>query len=733
MKKSTFILVLSVFTCIAVAQDKWEFYTNTNQITDIAEQDSLLWISTKGGLVRFNKTTKTHRLFTSLNSPLRSNSVETVEPDMEGNIWIGTYDMGIAKIEPNINQWNSMDVDFSNNQTFDIKVDKYNNKWIGGAILLKLNNNNVFEKATDLDYKDVQSIIVRDTNDVWMSWTPFWDFNGRAYGEVSRFNGSQKESPPVLNVFGQYKICEDKQKDIWSCHLGGISKFNGVGWNEIRKDSFIIDSERQTQFRYVISDSIGKLYIASDSGIYTYKGTSLSLANNTIPKPQYLIESKEGNVWVGTKNNGLYDLNTSANYMFDSSVLFHNNLSDIYLDKMGDLYISYEYPNGMITHYKKDGNKLQMDLPTNQSNYTTGVTIDTLGNWWIGGSDIIYKYDGITWSNFKRMGFGIGSRAYADKQGRVWFLSTYGITMYDGTGWHQYFTSTASSPELLFTDISEDSTGRIYVSMLSNNNDTATGLAMFENNFFKAYTTQNSLLKHNDVIAIETYNNTVYLLTGSYSGIRDHSLTIIENNNWITYDTTNTNLPLRKVKHFKVNNKGELFFITSDDSYTYSNPEIIKFNGTHWGKAKTTNENIGIEKITNHCVIRDLEFDKDDNLWISTDHGLVKYSEEIIMDSTFRWETATNIQISSSAKTSSIFVYPNPAQDNVTFDFANLPLVTKHIEIRNVLGELVHYVSINSHKTVYNWSLEFNVDRGCYFYKVTCGDYSQSGKIIGIR
>ncbi|HEX7844340.1 MAG TPA: two-component regulator propeller domain-containing protein, partial [Chitinophagaceae bacterium] len=84
----------------------------TNQLTSLCKDPlnkDVLWIGTLGyGLIRFEKSSSAVRTFT-INDNLPNNTVYSIVPDKEGNLWISTNN-GISRFSKNRNQFYNFDV-----------------------------------------------------------------------------------------------------------------------------------------------------------------------------------------------------------------------------------------------------------------------------------------------------------------------------------------------------------------------------------------------------------------------------------------------------------------------------------------------------------------------------------------------------------------------------------------------------------------------------------------------
>ena len=139
------ITILLFIVPSTLAQDKgWTQVTNTGKILSIAEEDSLLWLGTEGGLVRFVKATGAFSVLNSANSKLLNNQVFSIVSDSTGTKWFGTLE-GLSKWDGKVwtqfNTWDST-LTFKEGSKLPIPtvaIDDRHRLWLGGQNLILLN------------------------------------------------------------------------------------------------------------------------------------------------------------------------------------------------------------------------------------------------------------------------------------------------------------------------------------------------------------------------------------------------------------------------------------------------------------------------------------------------------------------------------------------------------------------------------------------------------------------
>lgn len=100
--KQILLLMLAVITFFPTWAGEWQNFSNIYQVTDMEPVGMQTFVSGKGGLLIYNNLSRSKNFYTIINSSLPSNAVEQIARHPAGDIWIGTYDKGIAR-------WNGVD------------------------------------------------------------------------------------------------------------------------------------------------------------------------------------------------------------------------------------------------------------------------------------------------------------------------------------------------------------------------------------------------------------------------------------------------------------------------------------------------------------------------------------------------------------------------------------------------------------------------------------------------
>lgn len=302
----------------------------------LQDKEGNLWFGTTGeGVYRYDG-----KLFTqfTIKDGLSNNGVYSILEDKSGNIWFGTTD-GICcydgkniipisipfSIRPVVSN-NYYSSQSTKNTVWSMLQDKSGKIWFGtgdGVYCFDgfnftrfLSNDGVINKD-NLHLKMIDCMHEDKNGNIWFA-------SGCPPGEegVCRYDGKSISSfKPNGDGWIRY-IKEDTKGNLW---FGGRSHGN-----------FIYDGKNFTNFKEkvgignpILVDRKGNIWfsgeekfstIESDGGIWCYDGKTFKNYNINDGMSKYfvwsMLEDRNGNIWIGTRNTGLYkfDGKTFTNY-----------------------------------------------------------------------------------------------------------------------------------------------------------------------------------------------------------------------------------------------------------------------------------------------------------------------------------------------------------------------------------------------------------------------------------
>lgn len=302
----------------------------TNQYDNIhcglADKSGNLWFGTTGeGVYRYDG--KLFFQFTEKDG-LSSNTVWSILEDKTGKIWIGT-DSGLCVYDGNTfkrisffetNGFPSINPEkqFSytaKNDVWSIMQDKAGKIWFGtrdgiycfdGISYSRFPTNNVVNKDS-LSLKMVDCIIEDKDGNIWFGsgMPPGMEGLCRYDGKsLTRFNpGGEKWIRYIL---------EDKSGTIWlGTRHQGIWKYDGKSFTKFISGNDIgLSALVDTKGNIWFSGGEKSDGYSSDGGLSRYNSKFLETMASKDGAIKYgvwcMVEDHDGNIWLGTRNNGLY-------------------------------------------------------------------------------------------------------------------------------------------------------------------------------------------------------------------------------------------------------------------------------------------------------------------------------------------------------------------------------------------------------------------------------------------
>lgn len=190
------------------------------------------------------------------------------------------------------------------------------------------------------------------------------------------------------------KIYQDKRGYIWIATEYGLNKFDGnrfILYTHDEKDSTSICNNYS---RVVFEDSKNNIWVGTVAGMMKYNSNENNftnirlLINNriTIPHISQIIESKNGNIWAATSNQGLFLINTKGNSGYCVVPSYMNKILKINTlieDTNGKLYIGTE-GDGILIYDHNNKHIEKLEFPEIAYSDVTSIIMNGNGNMYFG-------------------------------------------------------------------------------------------------------------------------------------------------------------------------------------------------------------------------------------------------------------------------------------------------------------------------------------------------------------
>ncbi len=475
---TSFLLLILLLQMAPAQQQQIVFHPvseglSQNTVTSFTQDEyGFLWVGTQYGLNRFDGVSyKTFEYDYKDSSSLRNNGIDCLLADQKGNLWIGTYGGGLNKYDIHQNKFQR----FLGKNTHDVYQDDY---------------------ITDL-YQDKNEIIWVGTEKGGLFVV---DPKTESYHQYFHQQGKEAEKS-LVHISG---ISEDEFGNIW------VGAF-GEGMYRIEKRSGKILGIRQADLAYSLASDVirslhqgksGRLWIGTNEGvqelIYKADGSfyfGFNFSGETeiwkiLQSSVILSIFEQDNIlWVGTENNGLFQLNLIDGELAvfrkstaDKKSICGNSIWSIFEDRDGSLWIG-TYLKGIskiepLEQIFRHVNQISVGNQLFELSLTSSFVEDKNGNLWIGtdGGGLFFydkKENRYTHYSTDKPEDGLSSNGIVnlmiDRNENLWVGTWNGGVniLKKGADVFEYWTQEKHRKGLSSNDIHgimEDSKGRIWIS-----------------------------------------------------------------------------------------------------------------------------------------------------------------------------------------------------------------------------------------------------------------------------
>jgi len=591
------------------------------------DKNGYMWIGTLDGLHKYDGYTYKSYKVQPDGSGISSNLIKEIDEDSQGNIWIGTYDKGICKLNPQTetftNFYNTPSKGiFNSNDVTTLIVDNKNIIWTGNmnginriqmdSTMTKINKVDIFnthEFDISINSNQVKVIFQDKSDNIWVGT------NLNLFHLLDPYTSSTSLSIASYNISVE-SICEYEE----GIFIGGYDKIYQLQTNSKPFTLKAINNKKGTAISY----SNNKLWIGNREGLFTLTHTEntewdithhfyenfednslscnlVSCINYDINEQiwigtrggginiaqlkqkrfehykktltpgsiknnlcRYIFEDSYQNLWIGTEEQGINFLPKNANYA--------NGFIKLNVNTVTNLNRAYCIEETILPNSKKHKSLVWVgtSYPTNLSVYNP-VTLEQLP----------------THPQFINIGFVFALESQNDS---IMWVGTYGSGLYrftlddDGNVLKtQNFSPNDDSPNsissIIVRSIFKDSNGNIWVGTDKGLNFLSKKESLSESPKFKVYSSKDNTNKipHDYILQIfEAKNKTIWIGTMG-GGLLKYTTPLGDKPaNFIQY-TTENNLPNNTIKSINEDSEGNLW-LTSNNGLSKFDPNKEIFN-----------------------------------------------------------------------------------------------------------------------------------------------------------
>lgn len=602
MKKIVITILIVCFTLTKLYSQphtSWLNYSYSELVTGIDISGTDIWISTFGGLVKYNKTNGAKTYFNRANSNLPDNRLLNVYCNLNGDVWVGGYLYGIGKLNGNTceiyNQANSgLPFDIINSR---IKTDKSGNLWISSyRYMAKFDGVDWKTWITGSDFSAFAIVSGFDIDSSGVVWVFSSDGIGKIendeYTIVStigsdlisktgcvaidneqnlwvaienmglfKYNGSAfinyTTSNSCLPTNYIWDISFDMQNTLWLATDIGLVKFNDTGCSLFSppvSDKFLTTVKYDTNDTVWCGTLSGKLLCFNGTDF-----TSIEVSNSPL-KDNYNIYTGidyDNTVWISTAKNTV----TSKNFQFTRDMT--SNITAICVDKDGNTYKAFLKGDTCILKTGKTGSVILTPFPT--GTYTINKMIcDKNDVLWIATSNGLYKYDGQNFTNYNTSNSAIPTNSVGvvevDEENNIWGGTTAGLFKSDGIStWTVWDTSNSSIPTNKVLGLAFDSKNNLWFSCMDEDRmigiEFGGGLTRFNGTTMETYNIYNSGIFSNTIWDVHIDNSDMIWLSSCGAGL----MSFDGKDKWESYNVTNSGIASNDVQKIAQDKDGNLW------------------------------------------------------------------------------------------------------------------------------------------------------------------------------
>ncbi len=376
-----------------------------------------IWIGTRKGLAIYHPSTRQIQRVS-----LSEKSRNGLEPfvysikEINGDIWIGaessqlfilkTNDLAKA-VMPKITSITPFYLKRGNTSSVQsIDLDQFGNIWMGiysGGIAFVSHVKPFFsilstENLMQVEGKPatVTSILNDRDNSVWLGTVGDGILQIDANGKVSRKNMRNSGIADDFLLSG----LQDSDNNKWyGLQNSGVSFYDPKtqAWKKINA------GEKMSSVRAIVEDKEGNICFAAEEGLFIHNprtGSFKKIVTNTPMlgdyAPRTLIEDNKGNMWIGTYGQGIYIFNHDGKLIQRISKgqgINSNTINQLFADKQNNIWIA---TNEGIAFHKANTlpGHIQNIIPPGGDAWLTinAIAEDAGGNIWCATRSGILRY-----------------------------------------------------------------------------------------------------------------------------------------------------------------------------------------------------------------------------------------------------------------------------------------------------------------------------------------------------
>ena len=719
MKKLIYFVLLLTIKIYA-QNPEWINYTSVEVILSIESLGDNLWISSSGGLIKFNKITEEITYFNHANANLPDNHILDLAVDSSRNVWVGTQFSGIGRFDGTwCRIFNMRNSPIPQEQLINaIETDTYGNIWAGAYFryIYKYNGTDkweVFPRANTANPNILFYDIKFGINGVgWIGAQQDWGL------------GKIENDSIIYNYEGFDKTVQalaiDKNNSVWIASDSILYKYDGIDWNQLNIPSRLVNEMK--------FDGNGNLWLATINGLLKFDGVDWKTFNsensglhtNSI----FSLEIDDDKIiWLGFYDSLLAKFNISERKVIKTYNLSNTGIKYNRVESIAEDSYSNRWVSSYSSLAKFDGkgwfvyDKTNLDLL--DSSFTRIYEDSIKIIWRASGLIILYK-DNREWIVSETENKHTGNILKEDNYGNIWLASDQGLLKFDGITWKVYDTNNSPFLTNKIRKIAIDKQNNLFISSLPGPGNKGV-LMKFDGTNWSTFYTCDQPNYSAAGIEIDSSNNIwLGIINTATIGVEfGGGLKKYDGTKWESYDIYNSDLPSNSVEDLALDNYENLWIATYGGGAAKFDrkDKWILYNQNNSGLPW-----IDVEKII---------VDRNNNKWFGVQQsGLTVFNEEgVILSAVVQKSNQVNNSFSLYQN------YPNPFNPTTTISY-QLPF-NSHVTLKvyDILGKELTTL-VNEEKAPGTYRINFNakdISSGIYFYQLKVGNFIETKKMELIR
>jgi PAS domain S-box-containing protein len=426
---------------------------------------------------------------------LRSNEVDALLVDHNGDLWIGSQGGGLSILSHGAFKPVAMPAQLSNDSVHALYEDERKGVWIatdgGGIVRMANGKSSVYTRADGLADNAVFSICGDGRGGIWAG-----THAGLGHWLGGRFaNLTKKQGLPGDDIRSLYL---DGDKALWVGTNGaGLARLTAAGIRTYTLQNGLSSNNILSIFQ----DRARNIWVGTvGEGLCRLQGEKFSCftsKNGFSGGGVWAIaQDREGSLWIGSSNNGLERLRDGSFSTYGTREgLSSDVVLSVYQDREGVIWVGTA-DNGVDRW--QDGNITQLTtrdgLPDNQ---VFSIVEDRNGDHWFGtrrGLCRLGKGKSTVDKSATELANDAITCTYVDRTGNLWVGSRQGLSRFDGARFITYTAKDGLSGSPVLSLYEDPHDGSLWIG-------TVGGLQQFKNGRFRAFT-KSDVLSSNAITAL---------------------------------------------------------------------------------------------------------------------------------------------------------------------------------------------------------------------------------------